>query len=579
MAKFDVDVSGVTYEVEAPDEQTAWHWANATHAKAGVRKREYDPTEGMSVSEKALAGVGKAFADIGRGLGQYVGLVSPEDIAEARRLDAPLMATTAGRLGNIGGNVAIAAPTAMLPGANTVAGAGLYGALYGAAQPAETGAERLGNVGLGGVGGAVVTGAMRTLPALKRALIDPFTGRGQERIVSDVLRRFGGDSLPAEMQRSIIPGYERTLAEATRNVGLSQLERSAQSASQDTAKALGERQLANNRAVVDALERMAGSERDRALMRGVREMMSGPLYKQAKKEGVDTAMADALKPQIESLLSRPSVQKASSLAKDLARENGIALDDMGSVQGLHYLKLAIDDMLDGAKASGLGRAQQRALTQTKADLLSVIDELSQTYAQARTGYASWSRPINQMEVAQSLLEKVRPALAEFGGAPRMTPATYANALRNAEQTVRGATGFAQPLEQLMSASQMGQLTGIAEDLGRRAFAQEAGRVAGSPTAQYLAGGNALRSLLGPLGLPQSWSDTLLAQALANRWISAAAKPAETRLQETLARALIEPEYAQMLLTQPAAPLSGLLSNAGRYLLPPVAIGSVNAAKQ
>lgn len=33
MAKFDVDVGGVTYEVDAPDERTAWKWANATHKK------------------------------------------------------------------------------------------------------------------------------------------------------------------------------------------------------------------------------------------------------------------------------------------------------------------------------------------------------------------------------------------------------------------------------------------------------------------------------------------------------------------------------------------------------------------
>jgi len=33
MAKFDVDVGDVTYEVDAPDEKTAWKWAKATHIK------------------------------------------------------------------------------------------------------------------------------------------------------------------------------------------------------------------------------------------------------------------------------------------------------------------------------------------------------------------------------------------------------------------------------------------------------------------------------------------------------------------------------------------------------------------
>lgn len=34
MAKFDVDVEGKTYEVDAPDENTAWRWANYTHKQA-----------------------------------------------------------------------------------------------------------------------------------------------------------------------------------------------------------------------------------------------------------------------------------------------------------------------------------------------------------------------------------------------------------------------------------------------------------------------------------------------------------------------------------------------------------------
>lgn len=40
MAKFDVDVKGVTYEVDAPNERTAWEWANATHAKEAAPKQQ-----------------------------------------------------------------------------------------------------------------------------------------------------------------------------------------------------------------------------------------------------------------------------------------------------------------------------------------------------------------------------------------------------------------------------------------------------------------------------------------------------------------------------------------------------------
>ena len=56
-------------------------------------------------------------------------------LAEARRLDAPLMDTVGGNVGNIAGDMAAFAPTAFIPGANTVVGAGLLGGVMGAAEP------------------------------------------------------------------------------------------------------------------------------------------------------------------------------------------------------------------------------------------------------------------------------------------------------------------------------------------------------------------------------------------------------------------------------------------------------------
>jgi hypothetical protein len=90
-----------------------------------TQKIEYDtsridPTEGMGTVEKLVAGYGKAGADIVRGIGQYTPFVSREDVAESRKLDAPLMRTGAGMTGNIAGNIAALAPTAFIPGAATL---------------------------------------------------------------------------------------------------------------------------------------------------------------------------------------------------------------------------------------------------------------------------------------------------------------------------------------------------------------------------------------------------------------------------------------------------------------------------
>jgi hypothetical protein len=104
--------------------------------------------------DRFLSGAGKAMVDIGRGAGQLVGLVDKQDVQASRERDAPLMATGAGKAGAIAGGIATAVPAALIPGANTVAGAGLIGAGYGLLQPAESLQERGLNTAVGGAAGA-----------------------------------------------------------------------------------------------------------------------------------------------------------------------------------------------------------------------------------------------------------------------------------------------------------------------------------------------------------------------------------------------------------------------------------------
>ena len=142
---------------------------------------KYGPTSTMGGAQKGLAGFGKAFVDLARGLGQLnVGQMSPQaryglgqdtaqqsmdrrsqevarsqqGVIEQRVEDAPLMDSGAAKAGNLLGNVAAAAPTAFIPGANTVAGAGAVGAGLGMLQPAASDQERLMNTGLGAGAGA-----------------------------------------------------------------------------------------------------------------------------------------------------------------------------------------------------------------------------------------------------------------------------------------------------------------------------------------------------------------------------------------------------------------------------------------
>lgn len=128
-------------------------------------QQTYDPTEGMSATDKFLAGIGKGMTDLARGAGQRLGLVSQSDIDEARKLDAPLMNTTGGKVGNFVSTVAPAVVAAGLPGAQTLAGAAAYGAAQNLLQPTGTGESALKNAALGAGFGAAGYGAGKLIGA------------------------------------------------------------------------------------------------------------------------------------------------------------------------------------------------------------------------------------------------------------------------------------------------------------------------------------------------------------------------------------------------------------------------------
>lgn len=144
--------------VEFPDDMTDEQIVAAIKKTAMGYKRQpetFDPTEGMSRTDKFLAGAGKGMTDLARGAGQMLGMVSDADIAKARRIDGPLMDSGYAKAGNIVGQAAALAPAALIPGANTYLGASMIGAGTGALQPISEGESRLANAGIGAAGGVV----------------------------------------------------------------------------------------------------------------------------------------------------------------------------------------------------------------------------------------------------------------------------------------------------------------------------------------------------------------------------------------------------------------------------------------
>jgi len=126
----------------------------AKYGAAAAAGPDVDPTADMSTLDRLRAGIGRGMASAARGVGNLVGLVSDADIAEAKRLDAALLNTTAGKVGNVVGIAEAALPTALIPGANTMMGATLIGAGTGAATTEGDAAERLQGGLFGAAGGA-----------------------------------------------------------------------------------------------------------------------------------------------------------------------------------------------------------------------------------------------------------------------------------------------------------------------------------------------------------------------------------------------------------------------------------------
>jgi hypothetical protein len=84
MPRFKVNVEDSSYQVDAPDERTAWAWANAEHRKLekSAQQEEVAKMREGSALERFGRGAGSSLENIGYGLKGLVTDLSPEDKRE-----------------------------------------------------------------------------------------------------------------------------------------------------------------------------------------------------------------------------------------------------------------------------------------------------------------------------------------------------------------------------------------------------------------------------------------------------------------------------------------------------------------
>ena len=527
MAEFTVTVEGKDYEVTAPDERTAWTWANYAHRQAGepsigegiarqaglgaravLKGAAAVPTmmaEAAALPLRAMTG-GRYFqsptAALERTLSQ-AGL--PEAASASERVAQDVIGTMTG-VGTVAkgaqmlarGASAAAKPYLNMLAANplaqqfSAAGAGAGGALA-----RESGAGPTGQfaAAAGGAFLPAIAPAVMAPIRMGRNIVDPWLPGGIERSESRVLNKLAGNKRAAiiaalKANQQMVSGSIPTAAQAAAPAGSAEFVAAENFARKRLPSAFEDIAQAQNAARIRALRSVGQTKTALETAEQAREATAGPLYREARALGVDPEMAQILRPQIKNLLQRMPGGVLSK-ARELARIEGEKFTKAGSVSGLHYVKKAIDELLAGAGETGLGPATKRALSTFKSDLLTVLEDLSPKYAKGLRTYRSMSPDIDQMRVGQYLEEKLTPALSDLGASSSQRGTVYAQAIRDAEKTVERSLGgpVREISEVLTKPGQMEAVTGVGRDLAReatrerlsRAGTEQAGRIIGHET--------------------------------------------------------------------------------------------------
>lgn len=131
---------------------------------------------------------------------------------------------------------------------------------------------------------------------------------------------------------------------------------------------------------------------------------SAPLYEAAWK--TPFAYIPGKYPILDKIIERPSMQGALKKAVDLAKEKDLDIGDpTQSIQGLHYVKLALDDAITAVKReSGYGSTTLKGIVETKKELTRFLDKYGGTYAEAREKFAGPSALIDAMDEGKRIFK-------------------------------------------------------------------------------------------------------------------------------------------------------------------------------
>lgn len=555
-----------------------------------------DPTEDMSGLSTFAAGQSRGVRAIGRGAKQLaveganlIPGVNLDDTAarlraeedEIARVEAPLMNTTGGWIGDMVGQGTTTAPiaagagalaarggamaTRALPSLTKVAPAAatratlapyaqtaLQGGVIGLANPVGTEDSRALNTAISTAAGPATVLGLKGLHALGNAgvrVLEPWLPGGPARIA----RRAVGDAA-ANPQAAIanlkadpgelIPGSAPTAAQASKDVGIGRLEKSLRQVSNEASQTFKDREAAQNAARVQALRGIAGDKASIKAAQDARDKAVAPLRQAVSKSDVRVNVAPTV-----NLIDR-MLGSAAGQVDELAgpvqkiRAKLVAADNVPE-QLYGVRRQAATIISQGIDGKPLDDQVARELTVIMKSIDNQIAKVDPSYKKYLNAYSEGSRPIDRLEVGQYVLNKGTGPLDSVGGEPAIKKHMLAEALRdsNTTQTVKRATGFKRNkgMESVMQPDDMKTYKALTDDLTRSESAQNLIKEVASDTAQNLSGQNILRGVTGPFGLPDRWADSTAIRGIAAVPQLLYRKVAEPRVQAALAEVLAEPK--------------------------------------
>lgn len=506
MGAYTVTVGGQEYDVDAPDEKTAWKWANATHFKAIKDEGQAVKTPPMFTPSGEKPELSYANPDLLRGhpLVRFTeGAASP--IIGTAQLGANLVGAggpvneflassekrgeeARSQLGSegvdfwkLGGTVASPAVLAAMkvPTAGTVlrrAGQGAaVGAAFGAASPVTDESDywmkKLGQVGTGTVIGGLIPPAIdatRKTYQIGRNIVDPLLPGGSERGAARIIAEAAGPkraAIEAELAKNqvLVPRSNPTAPEAAARAGSPEFAALQRIAADHRPAAYSDISQAQVAARQAAVRKVGQTPTELKAAEAVRSAAGRQNYGAVVDDMIATT-----DDRIKQLLERPSMKEALKKARGLAEEQGKVFgnaEEGFTVGNLQSVKMALDDLVKNPERFGIGASEVNAIQRTRGEFVNWLSKESPKWERARQVYANQSRPINEMQVGQELENALAKPVGEGERA-----SVFAGAMRDAPRTLKRATGQPrfQELEEVLKPENLASVKGVLADLARKA---------------------------------------------------------------------------------------------------------------